>query len=174
MSTSELSRIVKVRPQPPQHLEVIADDAERAALALRFAIPEVRGLTANLAFVAEGPVVSAKGKLRADLVQTCAVSGEDFPVRIEEALDLRFVPEADMVTGSEDEEIELSSDEPDEIGYDGESFDAGEAIAQSLGLAIDPYAEGPNADAARKAAGIIGEDAPKGPLAEALAALKRG
>lgn len=174
MSTSELSRIVKVRPQPPQHLEVFADDAECAALALRFSIPEVRSLTATLAFVADGPVVSGKGTLRADLLQTCAVSGEDFPVRIEETLDLRFVPEADMVTANEDEEIELASDEPDEIGYDGESFDAGEAIAQSLGLAIDPYAEGPIADAVRKAAGIVDEDAPKGPLAEALAALKRG
>ena len=172
MSPPELSRIVKVRPQPPQHLEVTADDAERAALALRFAVPEIRSLTATLAFVADGAAVSGKGSLRADLVQTCAVSGEDFPVRIEEALDLRFVPESDMATASEDEEVELASDEPDEIGYDGESIDMGEAIAQSLGLSIDPYAGGPNADAVRREAGIVDEDAPRGPLADALRALR--
>jgi hypothetical protein len=51
-------------------------------------------------------------------------------------------------------------------------FDLGEAVAQTLGLAIDPYAEGPNADAARKAAGIVAEGEQDGPMAALLAALK--
>ena len=47
--------------------------------------------------------------------------------------------------------------------------------AQTLALAIDPYAEGPDADATREKAGIKSDDAPSGPLAEALgAALKKG
>ena len=70
-------------------------------------------------------------------------------------------------------EIELAADDLDEIEYSGITFDLGEAVAQSLGLAIDPYAEGPNADATRKAAGISSDDEPSGPLAEALKALKK-
>ena len=51
----------------------------------------------------------------------------------------------------------------------------GEAIAQTLALAIDPYREGPDADEARKKAGIVSDEdhAPSGPLAEALAGLKK-
>lgn len=172
MKALELSRIVHFRPQPPQNLSIVADDAERAALAKRFAIPEVRSLTADLSLVQDGEIVSAKGSLVADLVQTCAVSGDDFPVRIEEPLDLRFVPFGSL-DAPEDAEIELASAGPDEIEYDGETCDVGEAVAQSLGLAIDPYAEGPAADAARRAAGITDDASPRGALADALAALKK-
>ncbi|MEM8726635.1 MAG: DUF177 domain-containing protein, partial [Pseudomonadota bacterium] len=69
--------------------------------------------------------------------------------------------------------IELDAEDCDEIEYAGDMFDLGEAVAQTLGLAIDPYAEGPNADAARKAAGIVEEGEQDGPLAAALTALKK-
>jgi hypothetical protein len=42
-----------------------------------------------------------------------------------------------------------------------------------LGLAIDPYAEGPHADAARAAAGIVPEGEQLGHLADLLAGLKK-
>ena len=58
-----------------------------------------------------------------------------------------------------------------EIAFEGDDIDLGEAVAETLGLAIDPYARGPDAEAARRAAGLSDEDAPTGPFA-ALAALK--
>ena len=72
-------------------------------------------------------------------------------------------------------EIELDAEDLDEIEYAGDTFDLGEAVAQSLGLAFDPYAEGPNADAVRVEKGIASDEdqAPSGPLAEALKALKK-
>ena len=99
MSAPELSRIVKVRPQAPERIAIEADDAERSALAERFDIPEVRSLTADLAFDGNGPAIEAKGRMVADLIQTCAVSGEEFPVRIDEALHLRFVPVGTLAIG---------------------------------------------------------------------------
>ena len=117
-------------------------------------------------------LVAVSGRLAAEIVQTCGVSGEDFPVRIEEPIALRFVPE--VVRSVPDEEIELEEAELDEIEYSGDAFDLGEAIAQTLGLAIDPYAEGPNADAASREAGIISDEAPSGPLADALRKLRDG
>jgi uncharacterized metal-binding protein YceD (DUF177 family) len=100
-------------------------------------------------------------------VQSCAVSGEDLAVRIDEPLALRFVPAAQP----EGEEIELDADELDEIPFEGHVFDLGEAVAQSLALAIDPYATGPEADQVRKEAGLL-DEAASGPFA-ALAALKK-
>ncbi|OGS47815.1 MAG: DNA-binding protein [Erythrobacter sp. RIFCSPHIGHO2_12_FULL_63_10] len=174
MSEGELSRMVRLRPLPAQPVMIEASETERAALAKRFGLPRIDRLTASLALADDGKAVCAKGRLKADVTQLCAVSGEEFAVRIDEPLTLRFVEQHDLEThqGSAEIEIELGGDECDEIGFSGEAFDLGEAVAQSLGLAIDPYATGPNADAARKAAGIIGDDMPSGPLAEALKALK--
>jgi uncharacterized metal-binding protein YceD (DUF177 family) len=104
--------------------------------------------------------------LSAEIVQTCAVSGDDLPATIAEAISLRFVPE----TAVEEEEVELEEEDLDEIPYAGTAFDLGEAVAQSLALAIDPYATGPDAERVRQEKGLAGEAA-SGPFA-ALAALK--
>ncbi|HEX2793115.1 MAG TPA: DUF177 domain-containing protein, partial [Croceicoccus sp.] len=53
-----------------------------------------------------------------------------------------------------DEEIELEADELDEIPFTGERFDLGEAVAQSLALAIDPFMAGPDADRVRREVGL--------------------
>ncbi len=53
-----------------------------------------------------------------------------------------------------DEEIELEESELDEIPYEGDRFDLGEAVAQSLALAIDPFACGPDADRVRQEVGL--------------------
>ena len=66
---------------------------------------------------------------------------------------------------------ELDAKACDEIEYSGTSFDLGEAVAQSLALVIDPFAVGPNAEEARRKAGLIGEEA-AGPFA-ALAKLTK-
>ena len=168
--TPEFSRMVRARPLPPQEASIEANEAERAALASRFDVVRIESLRAEVALVADGAAVDATGTMTAQLIQLCAVSEEEFPVRIEEPLALRFVPEARQV--DPDEEAELPGDEPDEIEYTGDAFDLGEAVAQTLGLAIDPYAEGPNADAARKEAGIVQEGESEGPLAELLRGLK--
>lgn len=176
MSSGEFSRLVKIRPLPAEPLVIEANEAERAALARRFDLPEVVSLKASVDLEQDGKAVRATGRLDAAIIQSCAISDEDFETAISEPLALRFVEEGklDPALSMDDEiEIELSADELDEIEYSGEAFDLGEAVAQSLGLAIDPYAEGPNADAARKAASISSDDAPSGPLADALRALKR-
>lgn len=170
MSASEMPRIVKLRQIDGGAMRIEANTKERAALARRFGIVAVERLAADVTLDREGEDVAVSGRLEADIVQTCGVSGEDFPVRIEEPIALRFIPEVARTVP--DEEIELEEAELDEIEYTGDAFDLGEAVAQSLGLAIDPYATGPNADAARKEAGILEEGA-TGPLAEALKALKK-
>ena len=149
---------------------------ERAALAERFGVVSVEKLLAEVELDLCKKGIRAQGTMRAAITQACAVAGEAFPVSIEEPIALRFIEERSAaLTASEEEDIdfEITADDCDEIEYSGESFDLGEAVAQTLGLAIDPYAEGPNAEAARKRAGIVDDSQPHGPLAAGLAALRK-
>lgn len=171
MSAPEFSRPIKLKAIPGKAIELEANALERAALAYRFGITAIDRLVATVDLEQRGHDVIATGELAADLVQPCAISGEDFSHTLSENVAFRFVTSGPQPQDDE-LEIELDSADLDEIEYDGDTFDLGEAVAQSLGLAIDPYAEGPNADAARKKSGITSDEAPNGPLADALRALK--
>ncbi len=169
MSQFEFSRPVDRDRIGDGNRRIEANAQEREALARRFGLVSITKLEADLALSVEGTVIGAAGRMRADIVQSCAVSGEDLPVRIDEPIVLRFVPEASR---RPDEEVELSEEDCDEIEYSGNQFDLGEAVAQSLALAIDPFAIGPDADRVRKEKGLL-DEAASGPFA-ALAALKKG
>jgi uncharacterized metal-binding protein YceD (DUF177 family) len=172
----ELTRMVKDRMLPAGPVLIEADNRERKALAERFGVLSVDSLTAEIALDLCKKGIRAEGQLRATITQTCAVSDEAFCVNIDEPIVLRFIKEGTAnLTPSEDDDIDfdITADDCDEIEYRDESFDIGEAVAQTLGLAIDPYVEGPNADAARKKAGIVAEGQQAGPLAAGLTALKK-
>lgn len=167
MTAPEFSHMIDPRHLTARPVNLAATEEERRALARRFALAGVDRLEASIELEADGEAVKANGRISATVVQSCAVSGEDFPVNIDERIALRFVPERPVTA----EEIELEESDLDEIAYSGDKFDLGEAVAQSLALAIDPYAEGPNAEQARKDAGLTGEAA-SSPFA-ALAVLKK-
>lgn len=167
MTEAEFSRPLDRRHLTAQPTKLTASEDERAALAKRFGLVRVDGLEAEVSLEADGEAVNASGRLRAQIVQSCAISGEDLPVTIDEPLVLRFVP----AQAIEDEELELEESQLDEVPFTGHLFDLGEAVAQSLALAIDPYAVGPNAEQARKNAGLS-DQAASGPFA-ALAGLKK-
>ena len=167
MSAPEFSRPVDARQIATKPIVLEASAEERKALARRFGIVGINQLQATVRLERAGDAILARGRLSAAIVQSCAVSGEDLPVRIDEPIALRFVPAAEP----EGEEIELDAEDLDEIPFEGDTFDLGEEIAQSLALAIDPYATGPEAVRVRKEAGL-GDEAASGPFA-ALAALKK-
>jgi uncharacterized metal-binding protein YceD (DUF177 family) len=165
----EYSHMVDLRQINDVPLTLEPDEAARRRLAGRFGITAIPAMHATVKLVREGERVTATGRLIADVIQACRISAEDFPVHIDEHLHLRFVPPVGEATP--DEEVELTADDCDEIEYAGTAFNLGEALAQTLALAIDPFAEGPNADAFRAEHGLAGET-PTGPFA-ALTALKK-
>lgn len=165
----EFSRIYDRREIPAAAIEIAANAEERGALAKRFGLVSVAKLEAVITLSEDGDAVNAQGQMRAEFVQSCAISGDDLSMRVAEEIGFRFAPDRPF---SPDEEVELEEAELDEIPLDGTSFDLGEAVAQSLALAIDPYAIGPDADAVRKQHDLA-DEAPSGPLAEALKALKK-
>ncbi len=155
---SELSRVIDARQLPGEPIEIKASAAECAALAQRFGLVKVKHLSARITLTRDGPSVRAAGQLNADIVQSCAVSADDLPVRIHEPVALQFVP----AHAAQAEEIELEAEMLDEIEMDGQQFDLGEALAQGLALAIDPYAEGSGAAEVRRK---LAEQEPSGPFA---------
>lgn len=152
---SEFSRMIDVRFIDAEPVRLEADEGERAALAERFGIVAIDRLVAEAELVPDKRGVSVGGTLDAAIVQSCAISAEDVPVKIHEPLSLRFVPHRGPFRPNE--EVELSAEELDEIEYSGTQFDLGEAVAQSLALAIDPFLEGPGAEEFRKNSGLLGE-----------------
>ena len=159
---SELTRMIDARQLPPAPLEIKASPEECHALAQRFGLVRVKHLSARITLTRDGTTVRAAGQLNADIVQSCAISAEDLPVRIHEPVALHFVPAGSVPTT--DAEVELDAELLDQIEMDGHQFDLGEALAQGLALAIDPYAEGPGAEEARHQSGML-EPGDVGPFA---------
>lgn len=118
-------------------LEVEADEAERAALARRFAIPGVESLTARLEArqLITGDIL-VEGTVSADVVQECVVTLEPVPAHLETTLSQRFTHRP----VSEDEEDE-NEDPPEPVVDD--AIEVGEIIVQNVSLALDPYPRAP-------------------------------
>jgi len=131
-----------------------ATPEERRKLAARFAILSVDLLEARFTIRRETAGIVAKGHVTAKVVQACSVTDEPLTATIEEPVALRFVDDFGAVEG----EIELSDDALDTVPIDGGAVDLGEAAAETLALALDPFPRGPNAAAALRAAGVISED----------------
>lgn len=156
--TPEFSRPVRMDQlaRHAQGVTISADPAEREALARRFHLLSLDRLEAEYGLAEDAGGVSARGRLRAELVQPCVATGLPVPESIETDFVLRFVTESE--TGGEGEELEIDSDECDVIGYDGQVIDMGEAVAETVALAMTPYPRSPDADARLREAGVLTEE----------------
>jgi len=152
-------------------VEIEADAGERTALARRFGLPAIDRLAAHFVLHRDASGIVAKGHLSATVTQACVVTDAPVPATVEEDFALRFVPE-----GSEqDDEVELSENACDTVFYTGGSIDLGEAAAETLALALDPFPRSPGAAQALKEAGVLSEEeaGPFGALAGLRDKLKK-
>ena len=170
MTASEFSRTVNVGTigEQPRRMSVEAEPEERQALAKRFGLVAIDRLTAEAALVCKNDDVQATGRVAASVTQSCVATGVPLEQRIDEPFDIRFRPQPGG--DAPDDEVELSEAELDVIFYEGASVDIGEAVAETLSLALDPYPRAPGAEEALKAAGVLSEEE-AGPFG-ALAALR--
>jgi uncharacterized metal-binding protein YceD (DUF177 family) len=140
MTGGEFSRRVALSEIPARglDLDIAAEAGERAALARRFAILDLRSLTARVRLrpIAGGDLVRMTGRLAAEVVQSCVVSLEPVESAISEDFDLTFGS-----AGAEDGDLgEFDFDAPDPPDpIVGGAIDAGEAVAEQLALALDPF-----------------------------------
>ncbi len=151
----EFSRPVRVRDigGVVRDEALMARPAERAALAERFGLLTLDRLTATLALRQGVAGIDVRGQLEAAGTQPCAVSGEPVPFALTEPVALQY--SADL---PEAEELELSETDLDILPLEGDEIDLGEAVAQSLGLALDPYPRAPAELRAEAARFIISEE----------------
>ncbi|CAA9211678.1 MAG: Conserved hypothetical protein, gene in Ubiquinol-cytochrome C chaperone locus [uncultured Craurococcus sp.] len=122
-----------------RHLSLTATPAECAALAARFGILALDGLSAELHLTMEPEgTVRAKGRVAACLTQACIVTLEPVPQAVDEPVAFRLLP-----PGREPQD---GPDDIDEIECPDGTADLGEAVAEQLALALDPYPRAPGAE----------------------------
>ena len=153
-----------------ERVELVASEGERQEIAQRLGLGSLERLEAHAALSRDKQKVRATGRLKAALTQACVITGDPVVVRVDEPFDIIFLPQPEP--GGLPEEVELSEEDCDTVFHGGSGIDLGEAIADTLGLSLDPYPRSAGADAALKEAGILSE-AEAGPFA-ALAQLKSG
>jgi uncharacterized metal-binding protein YceD (DUF177 family) len=154
-ASSEFVRKVVIEPWPEAGvaLELRAAPEERAQLARRFGLSSLDELvaTGRLERDPASGEIRLRGVLEAALAQECVVSLEPVPARLRQPLGRRWLrvegqrlpaPEPELVSfgaaADEDEEVELVT---------GRTIDLGAAVAEELGLALDPYPRAAEADA---------------------------
>ncbi len=155
----ELSRLVPLDKLGEDEVReiVIASAEERAALARRFGLLALDRLEAHLRLDRGGEsLIRVTGRFEAEVTQACVVSLEPVHSHLEEAFSVLYTlapepAEHDLVIDPETEEP------PEPAGPKG--IDLGEAVAQQLALALDPY---PRASGAKLAA-IAANEASGGP-----------
>ena len=164
-----IARPVVVDPWPSGGIELSleATPEECRALALRFDLVRVERLAgrARLERCGKGDVVRLRGRMEAQVVQSCVLSLEEVRATLDEAFECRFT--------------RPGGDVPDDLAWDqdvepleGTELDVGEIFAQQLTLALDPYPRAAEADAmVSRELGpniALGEDEPRGALAVAM------
>lgn len=157
----EFSRIVDIGDIPSAGLveDIRANAAERAALARRFGLAALDRLDARLHIGAlGGGLCRVEGRLEAEVTQQCVISLEPVPAKLDVHVGITYAKR----TGPEMPEVHLSAageDDPEQM--DGSHIDLGEAMAQQLVVALDPYPRKPGV-ALSDILGANGEKAVRG------------
>jgi len=153
-------------PETGRHIDIVADDRTRAAIAEAADLAALPRLEAGFDLMRHGADgLRVLGRVQAAVVQNCVVTLEPIESTVDEAIDLLFLPEA----ASDVVELEaVEADDPPETLQNG-MVDLGAMATEFLLLGIDPYP---------RKLGAVFEAPPAGDPASspfaALAALKKG
>lgn len=126
--------------------DIVADALERAALARRFGLDSLKALTASVTLtkIGDGRRVRLSANFSADVVQSCVVTLEPVPSRIEDSFVLVY--DGDAGGPAEAEIVVLLKGQDSPEPWSGNVIDVGKAIAEHLALALDPYPRAPGAE----------------------------
>ncbi|MDE2228222.1 MAG: DUF177 domain-containing protein [Alphaproteobacteria bacterium] len=140
----ELSRLSRGE----QHFEIIANAAERTALAARFGLLGLDKLEAvvRLGRIAGG-LVRLEAEFAADVTQSCVVTLEPVRNHVAEGFTVLYG------AGAEAREVTLDGAAETIEPIAGGAIDIGEAVAQQLSLALDPFPHAPGTAAVNVTAG---------------------
>lgn len=173
---AEFSRLVDIESLGEDELQrkIEANEAEREALARRFGLLALDSLraTVDIRRVSRG-AVRVHADFEADVVQSCVVTLEPVAAHIADSFAVTFVPEGELETGAELELSPVAEDLPEPLI--GGVIDIGEAVAQHLALALDPYPRAPGVRfEAAKYPALAPKTGENGPFATLASLRKRG
>lgn len=157
-------------PRKGVQLAIEADAAQRAALAAAHGLEAVDRFEAELLVTAwKRAGVKVAGRFSADVVQSCVVTLDPLPARVEEAVEAIFVPEGSRLSRPHDAptgELLLDAEGPDlPEPFRGDSIDVGQLVEEHFALALDPYPRSPGASVE---SAVRTQDETHGPLHEGL------
>jgi uncharacterized metal-binding protein YceD (DUF177 family) len=152
---NEFARPLVIEPWPDTAIAVqfSADPGERRALARRFGLLELRSLRVDgrLDRGDDRRELRFQGSLEAEVVQACIVTLEPVPATIRQPVERRYrraEPGAEPGPAGPQQVWVIDEDEV-EVEVDivtGRTIDLGEAMAEELALALDPYPRAADAD----------------------------
>jgi Large ribosomal RNA subunit accumulation protein YceD len=134
-------------PETGLHREIEATAEIRAALAALAGVRDLPALSASFDLVRRGEGVHVSGRVQARVGQTCVVTLEPIENSIDEVIDVRFTPgaEVDAAAAHGAHVVDEDDDEPPEPLLDGK-VDLGALATEFLLLGIDPYPRKPGAE----------------------------
>lgn len=125
-------------------LEIVASDAERAALAKRFGFLDLPAFSARVTVDHRpGGQVVVEGRLRGKIVQACVLSLEPVAQELDDAFRLVFAESVSDERDPESGEAVLSAQAEAPEPLAGNMLDIGEIVAEQLSLTADPYPRRP-------------------------------
>lgn len=147
MTPFPVRRILQIADIPPdgERIVIEAGEGERRALAEALRVPAVGAFTADLLAMPWGRRgAHVTGTVRGTVEQACVVTLEPVEQTIEEAIDVRFEPDAPAAArpGDLDVEIDPFGEDPPERAENGR-VDLGALAAEHFALGIDPYPRRP-------------------------------
>ncbi len=126
-------------PQSGLELRLAPSESERAALSTFLEVPAIPTLGAHFKLVRKGHRVRVEGEIVGEVIRTCVVSLDDFPMAIKEVISLVFDEKADP--NAELSEEEADAPEP----LIGGVIDLGGLLSEFTALGLDPYPKKPGA-----------------------------
>ncbi|MGH6761429.1 MAG: YceD family protein [Phyllobacterium sp.] len=150
-------------------VKIDADAKERKALAGEYDLAEIKGFKAEFLVAPwKKDGIRLRGKVTADIVQSCIVTLEPVDAHIDEEIDTVFVPEnSRLARPSLDEsgEMLVAAEGPDapEV-FSGDTIDIGAVAEEFFSLAIDPYPRKPGVTADTIVDSTSGETADEKPV----------
>jgi uncharacterized metal-binding protein YceD (DUF177 family) len=149
-----------------------ADAPARKRLAARFDLIDLPRLHADLTVQSAraGRAIQVKGRVSAEVVQKCGVTGEPVPDRVENDIDVLY-------TSEDDEESPQTFIDPTAVEIEpieGGVIDLGELVAQHFGIALNPYPRKPGAvfESDAKEGQEVARNSPLAKIAELTKKLK--
>jgi uncharacterized metal-binding protein YceD (DUF177 family) len=132
-------------PETGRHIDLVADEGTRAAVAKLAGLADLPRLAASFDVAPHGRGgLHIVGQVSATVGQTCVVTLEPIENDIEEAIDLIFAPASALPPALAGDEVEvLVEDAPEPLV--GGQIDLGAIAIEFLILAIDPYPRKPDA-----------------------------